>query len=67
LRSTEARTRDELQTAIAAALACVTAKDAMNWFVSYGYSFNLIRSKEAPNSVCRPRYPMSPAGATGQT
>ena len=39
LRSTEARTRDELQTAIAAALACVTAKDAMNWFASCGYSF----------------------------
>ena len=25
--------------AIAAALACVTAQDAMNWFASCGYSF----------------------------
>jgi len=39
LRSAEARTREELQTAIAAALACVTAQDAMNWFASCGYSF----------------------------
>ena len=39
LRSAEARTREELQTAIAAALACVTAQDARNWFASCGYSF----------------------------
>jgi transposase len=39
LRSTEARTREELQAAIATALACATAQDAMNWFVSCGYSF----------------------------
>jgi len=38
LRSAEARTREELQTAIAAALASVTPKDAMNWFASCGYS-----------------------------
>ena len=39
LRSAEARTGEELQTAIAAALAGVTAQDAMNWFASCGYSF----------------------------
>lgn len=39
LRSAEARTWEELQTAIAAALACVTARDAINWFASCGYSF----------------------------
>jgi hypothetical protein len=39
LRSAEARTGEELQTAIAAALACVTAQDAMNRFASCGYSF----------------------------
>lgn len=39
LRSAEARTAEELQAAIAAALASVTAQDAMNWFASCGYSF----------------------------
>jgi transposase len=39
LRSAEARTEEELQIAIAAALACVTAQDTMNWFASCGYSF----------------------------
>ena len=39
LRSAEARTGEELQAAIAAALATVTAQDAMNWFASCGYSF----------------------------
>jgi len=39
LRSAEARTGEELQRAIAAALADVTAQDAMNWFASCGYSF----------------------------
>ena len=39
LRSAEARTWEELQTAIAAALASVTAQDAINWFASCGYSF----------------------------
>jgi transposase len=39
LRTAEARTWEELQRAIAAALACVTARDAMNWFASCGYSF----------------------------
>ena len=39
LRSAAARTGEELQNAIAAALACVTAQDAMNWFASCGYSF----------------------------
>ena len=39
LRSAEARTGEELQAAIAAALACVTAQDAINWFASSGYSF----------------------------
>lgn len=39
LRSAAARTGEELQAAIAAALACVTAQDAMNWFASCGYSF----------------------------
>ena len=39
LRSAEARTGAELQQAIAAALACVTAQDAMSWFASCGYSF----------------------------
>lgn len=39
LRGAEARTGEALQAAIAAALACVTAQDAMNWFASCGYSF----------------------------
>ena len=39
LRSLEARTPNELQQAIATALAEVTAKDAAAWFVSCGYSF----------------------------
>jgi transposase len=39
LRSAEARTGEELQRAIAAAPACVTAQDAMNSFTSCGYSF----------------------------
>jgi transposase len=39
LRSAEARTAAELQAAIAAALACVTPQDAINWFASCGYSF----------------------------
>ena len=39
LRSAEARTWEELQVAIAAALAAVTAQDAVNWFASSGYSF----------------------------
>lgn len=39
LRSAEARTGQELQAAIAAALASVTAQDAINWFASFGYSF----------------------------
>ena len=39
LRSAEARTEEELLQAIGAALASVTAQDAVNWFVSCGYSF----------------------------
>jgi len=39
LRSAEARTPDELVTAIGNALAQVTAQDALGWFVSCGYSF----------------------------
>lgn len=39
LRSTEARTREELIEAIDRALQTVTAKDAMGWFTSCGYSF----------------------------
>jgi hypothetical protein len=39
LRGAEARTWEELQVAIAAALASVTAQDAINWFASCGYSF----------------------------
>jgi transposase len=39
LRSAEARTEEQLLHAIGAALASVTAQDAMNWFVSCGYSF----------------------------
>lgn len=39
LRSAEARTPQDLVTAIGAALAKVTAKDALGWFVSCGYSF----------------------------
>lgn len=39
LRSAEARTRDTLTTAIAAALQSVTHQDAVNWFASCGYSF----------------------------
>ena len=39
LRSAEARTREELLAAIAAALASITLQDAVNWFASCGYSF----------------------------
>ena len=39
LRSAEARTREELLAAIAKALQAVTARDALGWFVSCGYSF----------------------------
>jgi transposase len=39
LRSAEARTPDELLKAIGDALARVTPKDALGWFVSCGYSF----------------------------
>ena len=39
LRSAEARTHPDLLQAIAAALKQVTAKDAMGWFASCGYSF----------------------------
>jgi transposase len=39
LRSLEARTPEELQHAIASALARVTANDAAGWFASCGYSF----------------------------
>ena len=39
LRSAEARTEEELLRTIGAALASVTAQDAMNWFASCGYSF----------------------------
>lgn len=39
LRSAEARTPQELVHAIGRALIQVTAKDALGWFVSCGYSF----------------------------
>jgi len=39
LRSAEARTEPDLLQAIGSALACITAKDAMHWFASCGYSF----------------------------
>lgn len=39
LRSFEARTLPELIEAIACALSRITAKDAMGWFASCGYSF----------------------------
>ncbi len=39
LRSAEARTPEELVAAIDDALAKVTAKDALGWFASFGYSF----------------------------
>jgi transposase len=39
LRSAEARDWEKLQAAIAAALATVTAQDALNWFAACGYSF----------------------------
>lgn len=39
LRSAEARTPDELVSAIANALAQVTAHDAIGWFSSCGYNF----------------------------
>jgi len=39
LRGMEARTTAELITAIGLALAKVTAKDALGWFASCGYSF----------------------------
>ena len=39
LRKAEARTQDELDIAIGAALEKVTAKDVRSWFASCGYSF----------------------------
>ena len=39
LRTAEARTPTDLVTAIGQALAQVTAKDALGWFTSCGYSF----------------------------
>ena len=39
LRSAEARTAGDLLQAIGRALASVTAQEAVNWFVSCGYSF----------------------------
>ena len=39
LRSAEARTPDELDAAIAAALEKITPKDTAGWFASCGYSF----------------------------
>lgn len=39
LRSAEARTPAELDTAIGAALSKITANDARGWFASCGYSF----------------------------
>lgn len=39
LRSAEARTREALTAAIAAALQSVTHQDAVNWFAACGYSF----------------------------
>jgi transposase len=39
LRRQEARTPEQLDQAIAVALAEVTAKDAASWFASCGYSF----------------------------
>ncbi len=39
LRKTEARTPDELDSAISDAFEKVTAKDARNWFASCGYRF----------------------------
>lgn len=39
LRSAEARTAEDLMTAIGQALARVTAQDAMNWFAHCGYNF----------------------------
>ena len=38
LRSAEARTLPDLISAIGAALACITAKDALHWFASCGYN-----------------------------
>jgi hypothetical protein len=40
LRSAKARTQDTLLSAIAAALAEVTAQNAKGWFASCGYSIN---------------------------
>lgn len=40
LRATKARDYNNLIAAIRAALRKVTPEDAMNWFVSCGYSFN---------------------------
>ena len=39
LRAAESRTWEDLLAAIAAALGKVTAKDALGWFASCGYSF----------------------------
>jgi transposase len=39
LRAAEARTPADLITAIGQALAQITSKDALGWFVSCGYSF----------------------------
>jgi hypothetical protein len=38
LQSLEARTHEELLSAIAQALSLVSASDARNWFSAYGYN-----------------------------
>ena len=39
LRAAEARSAEELQQAIAAALQRVSAQDALGWFAACGYNF----------------------------
>ena len=39
LRTTEARNQQALNDAIAASLSSITRQNALNWFVSCGYSF----------------------------
>lgn len=39
LRKAQARTHADLLTAIAAALAAISAQDALGWFTACGYSF----------------------------
>jgi hypothetical protein len=64
LRDAEARTWQELQTAIAATMATVTAQGTINWFASCGYIS--IQSDEGPRSLLALAFPLPQESAVVQ-